>query len=74
MYMDIKKLNSLYAIVISEESIFLSDPKFIKVQNTSGNRNRNRNKIFIIFKNDLVTAKDNVSQEKDELGTKMIYG
>ena len=70
--MDIKKLNSLYAIVISKESIFLSDPKFIKVQNTSGNRNRN--KIFTTFKNNLVTAKDNVSQEKDELGMKMIYG
>ncbi len=68
--MDIKKLISSYAIMISEESIFFSDPEFIKAQNTSSNRN-NR---FTTIKVNLVTAKNKRSQEQNEQGMKMIYG
>ena len=68
--MDIKKLISTYAITISEESVFLSDPEFIKAQNTLSNRNNG----FTTFKDNVVAAKDNLGQEQNELGMKMIYG
>ena len=56
--------------MISEKLIFFSDPKFIEAQNSPGNRN----KISTTFKHKLVTAKDNTSPEKDELGMKIIFG